>query len=297
MGALPSQDEAVRRSFRLAETMSAIHPPKLTLIDGSSATSGETRSRLVPRSLQCVAGTKVFPPRFSRNGQLAGLRPIAKKGDAMKILATAFGLSSVLAIMGGSSMVPAVASADTVERTYVACNQYGDCWRVHQRYAYGPDAPITYYNSDWYDAHQNDANVHWRADPDNDRGYYERDGTLARGPGRARLGGRGGGRRYRRGNRVSRDASDWLRPWRGGWRRRGWRHGRRRRRSLDAARLIEASADRSGRFGGPPRAAREEVRTRPGLLSLVLVKRIAGSLRGSGTLLLAWARSPYEHAS
>ena len=53
-----------------------------------------------------------------------------------------------------------------------SCNQAGDCWRVHQRYAYGAAAPITYYNSDWYDAHHNDANIHWRDDPRDDRGYY-----------------------------------------------------------------------------------------------------------------------------
>jgi hypothetical protein len=107
----------------------------------------------------------------------------------MKILTAAFGLSSFLAIVGGSSMMPAVASADPVERTYVACNQYGECWRVHQRYAYGPDAPMTYYNSDWYDAHQSDANVHWRSDPGNDRGYYERDGSWHADPGAHALAG------------------------------------------------------------------------------------------------------------
>ena len=104
-----------------------------------------------------------------------GLRPIAKKGDTMKILNTAFGLGSFLAIMGGISLMPTVANADSA--TYVACNQYGDCWRVHERYAYGPDAPITYYNSDWYDAHHGDEHVHWRSDPENDRGYYDRDGN------------------------------------------------------------------------------------------------------------------------
>ena len=114
---------------------------------------------------------------------MAGLRPFAKKGDTMKILTAAFGLSSFLAIVAGSSMMPAVASADTVERTYVACNQYGDCWRVHQRYAYGPDAPIVYYNSDWYDAHQADEHVHWLPDPDNDRGYYAQDGSWHADPG------------------------------------------------------------------------------------------------------------------
>ena len=71
-------------------------------------------------------------------------------------------------------MPTAAAAADN---TYVACNQYGDCWRVHNRYAYGADAPITYYSADWYDAHRNDEHVHWRADPDNDRGYYDRSGA------------------------------------------------------------------------------------------------------------------------
>jgi hypothetical protein len=46
---------------------------------------------------------------------------------------------------------------------------------VHQRYAYGAAAPITYYNADYYDAHRNDAKIHWRDDPRDDRGYY-RDG-------------------------------------------------------------------------------------------------------------------------
>jgi hypothetical protein len=59
-------------------------------------------------------------------------------------------------------MMPAAASAQPAG-TYVACNQYGECWRVHQRYAYGPDAPVTYYK--------------WLPDPDNDRGYYDRNGT------------------------------------------------------------------------------------------------------------------------
>jgi hypothetical protein len=121
---------------------------------------------------------------------LAGLRPNAKKGDPMKILTTAFGLSSLLVIMGASAMGPTVASAQPAGRTYVACNQYGDCWRVRQRYAYGPDAPITYYKSDWYAAHQNDEHVHWLADPDNDRGYYVQDGSWHSDPGaRAVVGG------------------------------------------------------------------------------------------------------------
>ncbi len=74
----------------------------------------------------------------------------------------------MLAIAGVVSMAPAVSSAETVVRTYVACNQYGECWRVRQMYAYGKATPITYYNADWYAAHQNDVNVHSVADPTDD---------------------------------------------------------------------------------------------------------------------------------
>lgn len=102
------------------------------------------------------------------------MRSITRKDDRMKILTTTLGLTSFLAILAGSPIIP-VASAHAADRTYVACNQYGDCWRVRRRYAYGEAAPIIYHNADWYDAHRNDADIHWRADPDNDRGYYDRE--------------------------------------------------------------------------------------------------------------------------
>ena len=120
---------------------------------------------------------------------MARLLSIIKKGDTMKILTSAIGLSSFLALMGGSSMMPAAASAQPVDHTYVACNQSGDCWRVHRRYAYGAEAPVTYYNSDWYDAHRNDEHIHWRADPVNDRGYYDRGGNWHADPGARALAG------------------------------------------------------------------------------------------------------------
>ena len=115
--------------------------------------------------------------------------PVVNGGDVMKFLASAIGLSSLLAVRGGSSMISTGASAQPAEHAYVACNQYGDCWRVHRRYAYGPDAPITYYRSDWYDAHQNDEHVHWLADPQDDRGYYDRDGSWRSDPGARALAG------------------------------------------------------------------------------------------------------------
>lgn len=88
----------------------------------------------------------------------------------MRKFHTALGLSSFLAI--AASMASTPSSAVTVDRTYVACNQFGECWRVHRMYAYGEATPIHYYSSDWYAAHQNDVNVHWVADPADDRGYY-----------------------------------------------------------------------------------------------------------------------------
>jgi len=94
----------------------------------------------------------------------------------MKRFHTALKLSSFLAVAGVALMAPTVSSAQPAEGTYVACNQAGDCWRVHHMYAYGADAPITYYNSDWYNSHMNDEHYHWRADPVDDHGYYERDG-------------------------------------------------------------------------------------------------------------------------
>ena len=90
----------------------------------------------------------------------------------MRRFHTALGLSSFLALAGAALMVPTISNAQTVESSYVACNRDGDCWRVHKIYAYGEERPITYYNSDWYAAHQNDEHIHWRADPADDRGYY-----------------------------------------------------------------------------------------------------------------------------
>src|SRR6195952_6099059 len=105
----------------------------------------------------------------------------------MRKIRTALGLSSLLAIAG--AMAPTETGAQTVDGSYVACNSYDECWRVHHVYAYGEAAPIRYYNSDWYDAHHSDEHVHWGADPENDRGYYERDGTWHADPGARALAG------------------------------------------------------------------------------------------------------------
>lgn len=78
----------------------------------------------------------------------------------MRSFHTALGLSSVLAIASAAVMVPATSSA--APATYVACNQYGDCWQTTRMYAYGPDAPVTYYR--------------YRSEPVEGPGYYDRNG-------------------------------------------------------------------------------------------------------------------------
>ena len=93
----------------------------------------------------------------------------------MKKFPTALGLSSFLALAGAGLVAPLSSSAQPAERTYVACNSYGECWRVHRLYAYGADTPITYHSVDWYDAHRDDAHIHWLSDPSDDRGYYDGD--------------------------------------------------------------------------------------------------------------------------
>ena len=99
----------------------------------------------------------------------------------MKKFHTALGLGSFLAVAGVALMASTAAIAQP--GSYVACNQYGSCWRVHNIYAYGADAPITYHRADWYDTHVRDEHVHWVSDPSDDRGYYERDGRWHADPG------------------------------------------------------------------------------------------------------------------
>ena len=92
----------------------------------------------------------------------------------MRRFHTALGLGSFLAIAGAGLMAP-TAKAQPVESSYVACNQYGDCWRTNRMYAYGPEAPVTYYR--------------FHSDPVDGPGYYDRDGRWHADPGARALAG------------------------------------------------------------------------------------------------------------
>jgi hypothetical protein len=80
------------------------------------------------------------------------------------------GLTSSLTLLGGVSVAPAVSYAQTTE-SYVACNQYDQCWHVHKRYNFSGEK-IVYHDSSWHDD-----GAHFVADPADDRGYYMRDGS------------------------------------------------------------------------------------------------------------------------
>jgi len=111
----------------------------------------------------------------------------------MRIFSAVLGLGSYLAVISGSAIVAAPAVADPASTTYVACNQYNECWRVHHRYAYPASQVITVHDGDWYEAHHQDAQWRWENDPADDRGWYDRDGSWRSDPGaRALAGGAGG---------------------------------------------------------------------------------------------------------
>jgi hypothetical protein len=108
----------------------------------------------------------------------------------MRIFTAALGLGSYLAVISGGAFVATPAAADPEVTTYVACNQYDECWRVHHRYAYPSDQTITIHDGDWYDAHQQDTHWRWLNDPADDRGWYDSDGNWRADPGaRALVGG------------------------------------------------------------------------------------------------------------
>jgi hypothetical protein len=111
----------------------------------------------------------------------------------MRILTAALGVGSYLAVIAGGSLAPTVAAADSVTETYVACNRYDECWRVHHRYKYPSEQQIVYHDNGWYEANRQDARWHWENDPTDDRGWYDQDGNWRADPGaRAVVGGAAG---------------------------------------------------------------------------------------------------------
>ena len=88
----------------------------------------------------------------------------------MKKFHAALGLGSLLAIAGAISLTPTIASAQPASETYIACNQFDECWRVHDRYTnYPTGVGIIIHQDNWrWGRHDH---YRWRHDRDG-RGYY-----------------------------------------------------------------------------------------------------------------------------
>jgi hypothetical protein len=82
----------------------------------------------------------------------------------------------MMTTMGAGALV--ASSVAAASSSYVACNRYDECWKVHEKYTrYPADERIVIRDSGWYDSHQHDAQVRWLSDPANDAGYYDKDGA------------------------------------------------------------------------------------------------------------------------
>ena len=69
------------------------------------------------------------------------------------------------------------APISTAANSYVVCNAYNECWRVHERYTtYPSDQRVIYHDDAWWGANQHDTQWHFEADPTDDHGFYDKDG-------------------------------------------------------------------------------------------------------------------------
>jgi len=94
----------------------------------------------------------------------------------MRVSKTALMAGLMMTTMGAGALV--ASSVAAASSSYVACNRYDECWKVHEKYTrYPADERIVIRDSGWYDSHQHDAQVRWLSDPANDAGYYDKDGA------------------------------------------------------------------------------------------------------------------------
>ncbi|MDQ2762193.1 MAG: hypothetical protein M3Y22_01445, partial [Pseudomonadota bacterium] len=80
--------------------------------------------------------------------------------------------ASKSALMGAAIAAVAagtLAASSAAAASYVVCNRYDECWRVHEKYTFYPaDERVVYHDDAWYAQHQHDAHWRWLADPTND---------------------------------------------------------------------------------------------------------------------------------
>lgn len=86
----------------------------------------------------------------------------------MKNFHKALAAGALIASMAGGvlALTATSASAD------VACNRYGECWRVAQRYTtYPSNLGVTFHDEAWRNQNRK-GHYHWRRDQTDDQGYY-----------------------------------------------------------------------------------------------------------------------------
>ncbi len=85
-------------------------------------------------------------------------------------------MKSVLAsgALMGALAIGAVAATATTASADVACNRWGECWRVRDHYTnYPSNLGVMFHDDAWRDSHRS-GRWHWRRDRDDDHGYYSR---------------------------------------------------------------------------------------------------------------------------
>ena len=74
-------------------------------------------------------------------------------------------------LLAASVAAGALAAFATPAAADVACNRYGECWRVKEHYTtYPANLGVTFHDDAWREHHGK--GHHWRKDRDDDRGYY-----------------------------------------------------------------------------------------------------------------------------
>ena len=81
----------------------------------------------------------------------------------MTILKSALVKGVLAATVAGGTLAATAASAD------VACNRWGECWHVQDRYSYPVGVGVRFHTDDWGNRYHR--YYHWRRDHD-ERGYY-----------------------------------------------------------------------------------------------------------------------------
>lgn len=88
----------------------------------------------------------------------------------MTPLKKALAAGALMATVAGGALALSATSASAD----IACNRYGDCWRVTQRYTTYPAHLRVVFHDDSWRAHHRHGRYHWRRDRDDDHGYYSR---------------------------------------------------------------------------------------------------------------------------